>query len=844
MSRRSVQNVNGTCLTTRCSTRTSQGKSGESSTVLHCFTNRTGPDLLQNLLYIILKFRQHQYAVSADIEGMFLQVGVPDKDQTSLRFLWREYPTQKVVVHQYTRHIFGAKDSPTCANYALQRTADDNCKEFSRAAGNVWNNFYMDDYLESFATSEEATERCQDLVTLLKRGGFKLTKFFSNFNLPPSLPPLQDQSPGIPEVCELSSHVLGLKWNQRSDTLVVSRGVNRSVTEPVTQRLVLNRVASIFDPIGLVAPYTIKARLMLKEVWRLHGQQWDEVLSEELTEEFLHWSKALPEPSTLELQRCYFSEPVESLELQVFGDSSKEVFGAVAFRARQKSDGSTQLAFVIGKGRVAPMNSLTIPNLELEAALLASRLKRHVEASLTLAIEKVYMWSDSSAVLQWLHSPEKQPVFVANRISEISDAPTGDEWAHLSSTNNPADVVTRGMSSDELKNSAWVNRPEFLRTEDWPFQPSTQRVLLKSPKLIQDPPVAQQTTMSSASKCVEPFIIWTNYSSYTKLVRTVAYMLRVNPKFRDSVRTSTIDPGEFRRAEAELLFLAQSEMFPKEQKALAKRQYVASNSIIAAFVPFVGQNGLIRAAGRLKRLSTVPYETKHPVVLDGRYPLARLYLKHVHDSNHHQGVVFLRAHIQKTFAVLKLRSTLRSISSCCVTCRKHRATPVTPLMADLLRECLGYQERPFTYTGMEYFSPFHVSVRRSTEKRWGFLFPCMTTRAVHIEIVLKMDTSSCVMGIERFAARRGHPHTIWSGNGTNFVGADKELALCFANFDPDKVARTSASKGIKWKFNPPSAPHHGGSWERLVQSCKLLFYKILGKSKAYGRSAENYVLLG
>ena len=233
----------------------------------------------------------------------------------------------------------------------------------------------------------------------------------------------------------------------------------------------------------------------------------------------------------------------------------------------------------------------------------------------------------------------------------------------------------------------------------------------------------------------------------------------------------------------------------------------------------------------MKRLSAVPYETKHPVVLYGRHPPARLYLKHVHDSNHHQRVDFLRAHVQKTFALLKLRSTLRSISSCCVTCRKHRATPVTLLKADLPKERLGYQERPFTYTGVDYFGPFQVSVRRSTEKRWGFLFTCMTTRAVHIEIVPTMDTSSCVMGIERFAARRGHPHTTWSDNGTNFVGADKELALCFANLDPDKVAQTSASKGSKWKFNPPSAPHHGGFWERLVRSCKRLCYKILGNRR-------------
>ena len=379
--------------------------------------------------------------------------------------------------------------------------------------------------------------------------------------------------------------------------------------------------------------------------------------------------------------------------------------------------------------------------------------------------------------------------------------------------------------------SAWINGPEFLRTEDWPFQPPTQRVPVKSPKLIQDPPVAQQATMSSASKCVEPFIIWTNYSSYTKLVRTVAYMLRVNPKFRDSVRTSTIDPGELRRAEAKLLLWAQSEMFPKEQKALAKREYVASNSIIAAFLLFVGRNGLIRAAGRLKRLSAVPYETKHPVVLDGRHPLARFYLKHVHDSNHHQGVDFMRAHVQKTFAVIKLRSNLRSIRSCCVTCRKHRATPVTPLIAHLPKERLGYQERPFTYTGVDYFGPFHVSVRRSTEKRWGFLFTCMTTRAVHIEIVPKMDTSSCVMGIERFAARRGHPHTIWSDNGTNFVGADEELALCFANLDPDKVAQTSvrpkALNGRSTRRQHPITEGFGSALFRAVS----VSYKILGNRR-------------
>ena len=140
----------------------------------------TGPDLLQNLIHVLLRFRQHPYAVSADIMGMFPQVGVLPSDQLSLRFLWLEDSTTNVVVYQYTRHIFGAKHSPTCANYALQRTARDNAKFYPEAAKAVLENFYMDDYLDSLESPEKTINRSKELVHLLHLGGFKLTKFVSN----------------------------------------------------------------------------------------------------------------------------------------------------------------------------------------------------------------------------------------------------------------------------------------------------------------------------------------------------------------------------------------------------------------------------------------------------------------------------------------------------------------------------------------------------------------------------------------------------------------------------------------------------------------------------------------
>ena len=487
----------------------------------------TGPDLLQNLIHVLLRFRQHQFAVSADIEGMFLQVGVPDCDQPSLRFLWREDPTTNVVVYQYTRHIFGAKDSPTCANYALQRTARDNVIQYPEATKAVLENFYMDDYLDSVESPERALKRSKELVLLLHLGGFKLTKFVSN------VPNLADRIDGSPQSTEPkviasskeeSSHVLGLKWDHNNDTLVVSRGTSSTVTKSLTQRLVLSLVSKVFDPIGLVAPFTVGARLLLKDIWRVSGQHWDEELPKDTVERFLEWSVELPKLAEITIPRSYFSGNFKHLELHMFGDSSQEVFSAVAFLRAQVNTSSgpkTELAFVLGKARVAPMKVTTIPKLELQAALLAARLKQDICRALTVHVNKVYMWTDSTTVLQWLNSTSKQPIFVANRVCEILEHTSVDEWNHVASSDNPADGMTRGMSAEVLQSRKWVRGPDFLRTKEFPFEPSIE--VVKNIKLgivtketdETNPSLAASVTKST--KEPPPHLIpFDKYSSYQK----------------------------------------------------------------------------------------------------------------------------------------------------------------------------------------------------------------------------------------------------------------------------------------------------------------------------------------
>ena len=530
------------------------------------------------------------------------------------------------------------------------------------------------------------------------------------------------------------------------------------------------------------------------------------------------------------------------IELHVFGDSSQDAFSAVAFlRGKLINDHGVvaQLAFVFGKARVAPMKALTVPKLELQAALLAARLRAEVLSALSLKIGRTFMWSDSSTVLQWLTSLEKQPTFVANRVCEILDLTTVDEWHYVPTAHNPADAGTRGMSATDLLNSCWLTGPDFLKTSDFPFKPPEefrQKIKLNNgahSTKVNETKEHQCTTITATVTEITTTFKWQKYSSYEKVLRIVAYMLRLLPK-NESKRTDNgliTDPTELDNAQQRLFYLVQLESFNTEKKCLLKSLPLSKSSKIVEFSPFIGPNGLLRASGRTKQLDVASFDMKHPILLDSRHPLVRLFLENFHINQCHQGVEYLRALIQQQYAIVKLRPTLRSIVSRCITCRKRKAETLAPMMSDLPRERLAYREPPFRNTGIDYFGPFYVSVKRSTEKRWGFLFTCPTTRAVHFEVVPSMDTSSCVMGIERFAARRGTPSVLWSDNGTNFVASDKELLQNVRNWNQQVLTELLVKKGIQWKFNPPSAPHHGGVWERLVRSFKHVFYAVIGNRR-------------
>ncbi|XP_038113576.1 uncharacterized protein LOC119767876 [Culex quinquefasciatus] len=285
---------------------------------------------------------------------------------------------------------------------------------------------------------------------------------------------------------------------------------------------------------------------------------------------------------------------------------------------------------------------------------------------------------------------------------------------------------------------------------------------------------------------------------------------------------------ELQKAEQSLWRLAQSEEYPDEVATLNQNQRVPADqreslersSNIVKLCPMLDDAGVLRVSGRIQAAECVGYETKHPVILPRDHPVTTLLLEYYHRRFQHSNNETVVNEIRQNFSIPKLRVLVRLVSNNCKWCEVYKSTPVVPQMAPLPRARLSPFLRPFTFTGVDYFGPYLIKTGRSITKRWVALFTCLTIRAVHLEIVANLSTESFKKAVRRFIARRGAPQEIYSDRGTNFQGASSELTKEISLSINKELASTFTDAHTQWRFNPPAAPHMGGSWERMVRSVK------------------------
>ncbi len=329
---------------------------------------------------------------------------------------------------------------------------------------------------------------------------------------------------------------------------------------------------------------------------------------------------------------------------------------------------------------------------------------------------------------------------------------------------------------------------------------------------------SQHKTKSSDEKCSGQTT--GTILQLVSIKRATAILLRVKALLRKKASVHLSEPitvSEIQQAELAILNYIQMESFGSSR---------AKSSSLLKLKAFEDENNQLRVGGRLSN-APIPFEAKHPVILPNDHHVTQLIISHYHLRLGHAGPERVLADIRQRFWIIKGRIVINRALKSCLQCRKLRAKPQSQQMADLPGSRVTPGEPPFTRVGIDYFGPFLVKKARSELKRYGCLFTCLTTRAIHLEVAHTLDTDSFINALQRFIARRGPPTEIRSDNGTNFVGGLRELRKAISEWNQPKISDYLLQNNVKWIFNPPAASHMGGVWERQIRTVRSILNTVL-----------------
>ncbi|GFT85210.1 integrase catalytic domain-containing protein [Trichonephila clavipes] len=381
-------------------------------------------------------------------------------DASMVRIVWCESEDESPKIYELSTVTYGTVSAPYLAQRTLTQLSMDEEANFPIAASVLRNNLYMDDVLCGATTLEEALVLRQQLKGILKSAGMELHKLCAKHE---KLSPDPEQNYNFATLTETKT--LGVSWKPNLDCFLIK--VKVFLDSLYTKRDVLSTIAKIFDPVGLMAPVNSKAKIFLQRLWR-SKLEWNDLLPAEEYREWQQFLVSLENINNIEIPRRILVAFPEVIEIHGFADASERCYGAAVYCKSKTLKSETLVRLITSKSRVALIKSLTIPRLELCAAVLLAKLVKRVVAALQLETAELYLWSDSMIVLEWLRKePMDLKTFVQNRVAKIQELYPNQLWRHVPSDQNPADLVSRGVDPDKLlQQNLWFNGPTFLSGDD------------------------------------------------------------------------------------------------------------------------------------------------------------------------------------------------------------------------------------------------------------------------------------------------------------------------------------------------------------------------------------------
>ncbi|XP_036322198.1 uncharacterized protein LOC118736217 [Rhagoletis pomonella] len=694
---------------------------------LNCCLEK-GPDLQRPLIHVLFNFRIGKIGIRGDISEMFHRISVHDEDQHSQRFLWRNCDSSRDP-NTYLLQVmsFGATCSPSIAQYVRSRNARENADEFPRAAKSITERHYVDDMLDSVETAEEAVKLIKDVIEVHKRGNFHIRGWLTNSNHVAgalgnagSSDDFCTAGKTIDQVIE-PEKVLRLWWRTSVDVFTFSTRFTKAGKEILggqklpTKREIPRLLMSVYDPLGFLSFYTIRLKIVLQNIWR-SGIDWDDQIPEEYVNAWQQWLSFFEQVKQVQVPRCYFGKMSNNnckIELHVFVDASEVANAAVAYFSITRED-EVQVAHVSSRTKVAPLRPISIPRMELLAAVLGSRLATEITKGHDFKIHKAYFYTDSRTVLTWLKSdPRKYKQFVMFRVAEIQEHTNVTEWSYIPSKLNVADAATKWKSTTEFSpTSTWFAGPEFLHSPRVKWPKYNYDIDMEH---FKDADLNPHVEYIGAHIESQPLIDPTRFSKWERLERCMAYVKRFADKCKDKIRgltssevgSESLTTEELYWSQCHLYRLAQADAYFEEFKLLKGDPgcNLPKHCVLRKLTPFVDENNLIRRCGRLEN-APIKDAVKNPIILPKNHKITQLIIEWYHRKYrhvHHETVI---NEMFQRFYIPSLRRALRTERHNCQYCKLYHAKPVPPKMGLLPEARLSPYTRPYSFVGIDFFGPF------------------------------------------------------------------------------------------------------------------------------------------
>ena len=559
-------------------------------------------------------------------------------------------------------------------------------------------------------------------------------------------------------------------------------------------------------------------RLLLQEATRAK-LQWDERLPDDMQRRLTDWLNDLQRLHVLQFPRCMKPAANAISELHVFSDASEMAYGCCAYLRNETPDGEINVCLVFARCRIAPLKQVSLPRLELEGAVMAARMSAVLRDELDLTLNNATHWTDSQAVLKYIMNESRRfHTFIANRVSLIQQVTEVSQWRFVPGAMNPADLVSRGGSVAAIADSSWISGPDFLYSDpkSWP-----QTCI--SPKLhamaeLKSEPMPAHSALAEGETFVHPIDqLCAHYSDWHRLKKAVAWLLKIKAHLLKNTNSKFLTVRDLNDASDVIIMHAQESHYSDDLRRLKSNLALRADSSITSLDPHLS-DGMLRVGGRLKRSRAMSH---HPILIPHNHAMAPMIARHYHNRAH-LGTEWVVSLIREEFWITRIRGVVKGISRNCVTCKRLFGKTCQQKMADLPSPRIEPYQPPFSTVGVDCFGPFLVKRARSEVKRYGCIITCFATRAIHIEVLDDLSTDSFLNGFRRFCARRGSPKRVFSDNGTNFVGGQRELHV-----NSDKIKAMSLAENIDWVFNTPTASHMGGVWERMIRTIRKVLAAVI-----------------